>query len=120
MVKMDWFNGGGKRRWGVEIIDSREEQVAEMPAGEDVDPVRLESLDSQESRSFRAFRRTSGERGSSSWESRRLRRASESQDARRPRATSIDDFNGAYNTMAMRTPPLPVASPPIGGLYVYR
>jgi hypothetical protein len=116
-VRMGWFNGGGKRRWGIEIVDSREDHTAELSAQEDVDPVRLESSDSR----FRTLR-GSGERGSSSLESRHLRPVAEAQVERdmRERAMSIDDFNGAYNTMAIRTPPLPVASPPIGGSYVYR
>lgn len=34
-VKMGWFNSNGRRRWGIEIVAEREEQVAQMLRGEE-------------------------------------------------------------------------------------
>lgn len=100
MVKMGWFNGGGKRRWGIEIIDDKENPASELPAVEDVDPARLESV--------------------SGSEDSRLFRTSRSQESRSARET-IDNNSSAYNnTMAIQTPPLLAVSPPVGGLFIYR
>lgn len=104
-VRMGWFNGGGRRRWGIEIVDEREKQVAELPAVEDVDPARLEPL-------VRGSGSGSLERGDGG--------VAESQRPAHVRHTSIDDFHGAYSTMAVRTPPMAVASPPLGSLNVFR
>jgi hypothetical protein len=103
-VRMGWFNGGGKRRWGIEIIDERkrEKRLPEIPASEDVNICRLATS-------------TSG-RASNSRSYETQRRMSMRGRGRRESETSLDDFYGAYDTMVERTPPLAVASPPLGAL----
>lgn len=102
-VAMGWFGSGGRRRWGIEIVDEREKQAAELPDIEDVDPAHLEPL-ARGSGSRSLQRGDLGERGV----------------PERVRQESIDDFHRAHDMMGRRTPPISVASPPLGSIYAIR
>ena len=188
MAHMGWFNSGGRRRWGIELVDDRdgaerendnEEVTAELPAMEEVDPAYMDQAFRDRSFSIADPRSRNGSTvagfGGSSLSIRRDPRSRTGStsvawrdnglnNGHRPNSTSVgegraengwprndsetlgyyerngpgpitrpesttlgatafrdrqmsvDDYNGAYDETAERTPPLPppAQTPQIG------